>query len=60
MISIGEGLMRQISVNLQKENLQKIEKIAKVIGQLADNPYEEALISAFLKHSNRWGTTSWL
>ena len=47
--------MRIISMNLQK-----IEKIAKVIRQLADNPYKDGLFSTSLKHSNRWGTTSWL
>lgn len=39
---------------------KKIQLVAKVIQQSADNPYKEALSTASLLHSNRWGTTSWL
>lgn len=40
-------------------NRQNLSLIAKVIQQLADNPYREATYAASLLHSNRWGTTSW-
>jgi len=44
----------------QNDQQQIFKMIAKVIQQLADNPYKEALHTASLLHSNRWGTKSWL